>query len=158
MACEKFFNQLGIPHQVSKFIIVFTFYLICVIFYMAEEKWDPLKCVYFITVTITTIGYGDVTPTTDGSKIFTIFAIIIGIFVVTGYIADVVGTAIKDVFNWCLKLIYPDSVSDDGLEGPTHYVAKVIIICSLLLLIILVAVIFLMLEADKSFVDSLYWV
>lgn len=126
---------------------------------MSEEKWEPLKCIYFVTVTITTIGYGDVTPTTDGSKVFTIFAIIIGIFVITGYIADVVGTAIKDVFNECLKIIYPKSADDDdGLEGPSHYIAKVVIISCLLLLIIFIAVMFLMFEAEKSFVDSLYWV
>ena len=159
MVCNKFFDQLGIPHQASKGIIVLIFYAICVAFYMTEEKWDLLKCIYFVTVTITTIGYGDVTPTKDETKIFTIFVIIIGIFVITGYIADVVGNAIKDVFNWCLKLIFPkDSERDDGLEGPSHYIAKVVLICVLLLNLIFVAVIFLMVEADESFVDSLYWV
>ena len=34
---------------------------------------------YFCTVTLATVGYGDITPTTDSSKIFTIFYILIGI-------------------------------------------------------------------------------
>jgi voltage-gated potassium channel len=34
---------------------------------------------YFCTVTLATVGYGDITPTTDASKIFTIFYIFIGI-------------------------------------------------------------------------------
>lgn len=34
---------------------------------------------YFCTTTLATVGYGDITPTTDASKIFTIFYIFIGI-------------------------------------------------------------------------------
>src|SRR5438309_12096030 len=34
---------------------------------------------YFCTVSLATVGYGDITPTTDASKLFTIFYIFIGI-------------------------------------------------------------------------------
>lgn len=34
---------------------------------------------YFCTITLATVGYGDITPNTDVSKIFTIFYILFGI-------------------------------------------------------------------------------
>ena len=37
--------------------------------------WDAL---YFSCVTLTTVGYGDMTPSTDGGKILAIFFILIG--------------------------------------------------------------------------------
>jgi hypothetical protein len=111
MVCNKFFDQLGIPHQASKGIIILIFYAICVAFYMTEEKWDLLKCIYFVTVTITTIVYGDVTPTKYETEIFTIFVIIIGIFVITGYIADVVGNAIKDSSTGASSLYFLKTVN-----------------------------------------------
>jgi len=53
------------------------------IFYSYHEHWSYLDVFYFCVMTMTTIGYGDLTPTTDLSKIFTIvYAFIsIGVFV-----------------------------------------------------------------------------
>lgn len=41
---------------------------------------------YFCTITLATVGYGDITPTTDASKIFTIFYIIVGIGTFTAFV------------------------------------------------------------------------
>ncbi|MEN8712849.1 MAG: potassium channel family protein [Arenicellales bacterium] len=53
------------------------------IFYHHEEGWKVLDAFYFCVMTMTTIGYGDLTPTTDTAKIFTIiYAFMsIGVFV-----------------------------------------------------------------------------
>ena len=52
-------------------------------FYSHAEKWNILDSLYFCTMTMTTIGYGDLAPTSDLSKIFTmLYAFIsIGVFV-----------------------------------------------------------------------------
>lgn len=37
------------------------------------EGWDWLDSIYFVVITLTTIGYGDLHPTTPATKIITIF-------------------------------------------------------------------------------------
>ena len=57
-------------------IIVLT---IGTIFYHYIEGWGYLDALYFSAATITTVGYGDITPRTDVGKLFTVFYIFIGV-------------------------------------------------------------------------------
>jgi hypothetical protein len=36
------------------------------------EEWSFLTAFYFCATTITTLGFGDLTPTNDGSRLFTV--------------------------------------------------------------------------------------
>ena len=120
-----------------------------------------LKCLYFITVTITTIGYGDVVPTKSGSKIFTIFVIFIGIFGVTGFMADFFGSSIKRAIDHIVTRYFKasddDMYEDDPLAAPTHWQEKIGCVLAVLLLLVIIATVFLMLEHKIDFVTSLYW-
>jgi len=48
-------------------------------FFSWSEDWSWDDALYFSIVTMTTVGYGDLVPTTDASKIFAIFYIIFGL-------------------------------------------------------------------------------
>ena len=48
-------------------------------FYSSVEGWSLLDSLYFCVVTLGTVGYGDLSPTTPGSKIFTIAYVMLGL-------------------------------------------------------------------------------
>lgn len=50
------------------------------------EGWSWLDSIYFSVVTLTTVGYGDLTPTQPVTKIITIFYILNGIGILMTFI------------------------------------------------------------------------
>ena len=66
----------------TTFIII----LIGAFAYHYLEGWTYLDSFYFSVVTLTTIGYGDLAPKTDGGKIFTIIYIVLGIGVILNFL------------------------------------------------------------------------
>ena len=73
----------GDPEFRALSVITFVLLLSGSMFYSSVEKWNLLDSLYFCAMTMTTIGYGDLTPTSDLSKIFTIMYsfLSIGVFV-----------------------------------------------------------------------------
>lgn len=51
------------------------------------EDWTWAQSFYFTIVTITTVGYGDLTPTTDASRLVTALFIIVGVAIGAGIIS-----------------------------------------------------------------------
>ena len=55
-------------------------------FYHQIEGWSWLDSLYFSVITLTTVGYGDLSPQTAVGKIFTIIYIIIGLGILSSFI------------------------------------------------------------------------
>jgi voltage-gated potassium channel len=49
------------------------------VFYTTVEGWRSLDALYFSLATISTVGYGDVTPRTPFGKAFTMVFIVVGV-------------------------------------------------------------------------------
>jgi len=53
-------------------LAVFIVLFIGAVIFSSLENWSLVDAFYFVTMTATTVGYGDLTPTSPTSKIFTI--------------------------------------------------------------------------------------
>ena len=52
------------------------------------EGWSPVDALYFSVVTLATVGFGDLHPTTDAAKLFTVLYILVGLGVFAAFIAE----------------------------------------------------------------------
>ena len=68
-----FLDLLLDRHARPIFIYVAFFVLITAALYHWLEGWSWLDSIYFVVVTFTTIGYGDLAPTLPITKLITIF-------------------------------------------------------------------------------------
>jgi len=71
--------------QALFFLVVLTL-LSGTVFYRGVEEWSLLDSLYFSVVTLTTVGYGDLAPSTALSKIFTVVYLFVGIGLILGFI------------------------------------------------------------------------
>jgi hypothetical protein len=56
--------------------------------YSVLEGWSILDSLYFSVVTLATVGFGDLTPTTDAAKLFTVGYIITGIGILAAFASE----------------------------------------------------------------------
>ncbi|MCZ6701740.1 MAG: potassium channel family protein [Ignavibacteria bacterium] len=60
-----------------------------IIYYSLAENWSIVDSIYFCIMTISTVGYGDLLPTSDFSKIFTVIYSVLGIGVFVGIVTKI---------------------------------------------------------------------
>jgi voltage-gated potassium channel len=65
------------------------------LFYWRFEDWSIIESLYFCIVTLTTVGYGDFSPTTAGTQIFTIVYILTGFGVLVALLTSVAQQYLK---------------------------------------------------------------
>jgi voltage-gated potassium channel len=56
--------------------------------YMLIEGWTPIEAVYFCVVTLATVGYGDLHPTTPLGQLFTVGYILVGVGIIAAFISE----------------------------------------------------------------------
>ncbi len=88
-AMGSLFRELGRllkkPQYRAVFVWLIIILLVGTIFYRLEEGWSWLDSLYFSVITLSTVGYGDFSPTTTASKLFTMAYIFLGISIFVSF-------------------------------------------------------------------------
>jgi hypothetical protein len=74
------------PEFKGLFLFVIAILFSGTFFYHTTERWGWIDSFYFSVTTLTTVGYGDLHPTTNLSKIFTVIYLFVGIGVILGFV------------------------------------------------------------------------
>lgn len=142
----------------QKFLIVLLFYFLVVLFYLEDEKdWTVVDCIYFITVTITTVGYGDETPDNDIARGVTIAVIFFGLMVVFGLVNDF-ALFVMEYAEKTAKAIAnrKPSVKEKAID-PYKFIKKRAKIVLVVLCVMVGGSLFLMESEGWNFLDAFYF-
>jgi len=86
----------GNPELRGLFIFTAIIVLLGALFYRKIEGWNILDSLYFTVITLTTIGYGDIVPTTPLGKIFTMIYVFLGLGVLAMFISTVAESSLQE--------------------------------------------------------------
>jgi len=83
---SAFARSLRDPEFRAMFVVLVGLVVSGTMFYTAVERWPVIDALYFSVTTLATVGYGDLAPSTDLSKIFTVMYVIVGAGVFVSFI------------------------------------------------------------------------
>lgn len=157
---EKEIKDSKAWHQyktVGKGCMVIIFYVISCIFYSREEHWSIVNSVYFVTVTITTVGFGDYEPTKDRTRLFTIFVIVVGLIFILSCINDFASYIMAKAEASALHFADKNHFNMTDLGNNKKYMIRRANCVAGIMMVVLTCSIFMMIVEDWSFVKSLYF-
>jgi len=118
------------------------------------EDWSAIDALYFVIVTISTVGYGDLVPDTEGARIFTVFFMVLGLL----FFALSLGYLSAEALDTASDAVGMDArVGDLSIEEPakTTY-CKFFFLVLLLIAIPMAGTVFYFIDEDWDFVTAFY--
>lgn len=104
-------------------LILFAYYTsACAIFYYGEEPgWRIIDSVYFSTVVMSTVGYGDIVPTTTFTRTMTVILAFVGIAMVFTQVLSIIDAFNSRLVRWMdrqFSELFPSAILQmEGLDG-----------------------------------------
>ena len=88
-------RSLRDPEFRGLFVLVVVTLAAGTLFYWEIEGWTLLDSFYFSSITLTTVGYGDLAPTTNAGKLFTVFYVFTGVGLILAFVNAVAKAAVQ---------------------------------------------------------------
>mmetsp|Transcript_21190 Transcript_21190/g.35913 ORF Transcript_21190/g.35913 Transcript_21190/m.35913 type:complete len:364 (-) Transcript_21190:84-1175(-) len=103
--CSGLASIVNVPSEivrafVGSIVMISLTIAVGVLFYIVLDEKDVINAVYLATATVSTVGYGDIVPTHDSSKLFTCLYAVVGAICFGRAISDFIG-AVSDHHLHC---------------------------------------------------------
>ena len=155
---------LNFLNDFRSFAWVLLFYVMNIFIWQAfEPEWDFMQCIYFITTSLTTVGYGDFSPSHDTGRLYCIFFLLLGLTSVSSVLTGVVDRFLYDMEVYFIgnveKKVARTSLDDEEHSKTNEFYRYRKIIFSIIIVIICVTVgtIFMAVTHNWTFLRALYW-
>ena len=87
-------------------------------------RWTFVDCLYFVSMTMSTVGYGDLSPTSEGTRWWTVLMIILGVSLVFPLLASMfegVTSPLTKAGRDVLDRMFPQTGADIEGDGSVDY-------------------------------------
>lgn len=84
------------PHFKGGFVLCVLMLVSGTVFYSSVEGWSWIDALYFCAATLSTVGYGDLTPETEVGKLFTVVYMFAGVGVFVALFAQFGRALLRD--------------------------------------------------------------
>jgi hypothetical protein len=143
---------------IRRFLRFFFYYLIGILVYQSLEGWSFTDTVWFITQTFTTVGYGNITPTSEAARTFTMFFIIAGMVLAFAAIND---SARLFVFwfrsKYNVKKLKLKKIKKNKFQLIVRSVFNILMWAAILFFVALFGATVFALNEDWAFYDAMYF-
>ena len=107
--------------------VVLAYLLIGTAVFSVAEGWSPRDALYFCVTALTTVGYGDLAPTSDAGKFFCCAYVVSGVSLSSACLGVVLGRMQARVISTRLFSALGSSASASASQGPGRpHVASVV--------------------------------
>lgn len=157
-------NNANTPEGVSGQLcgrLVFPFIVLVhaatgVLFFACQPGWSFLDAAYFIVLTVTTIGTGDVTPSTETQKVFTAFYVLVG-FCLLGYFLGQVALLVTKRQEAQHRELLRQARTGASIDLRVSFFGRVTMAAHGMLFFLAVGTLFYSVAENWSSVDALYF-
>jgi voltage-gated potassium channel Kch len=124
---------------------------------LCTRDWSWAEGFYWAAATVTTVGYGDYSPSYEGTKIFTIFYALFGLGIASWAIFDTGVAFVEGTQNTVLQLLGCATPGIPVADDPKLLSKKIAINFCIFVGVIATGTIFYGYNEGWSFTDSFYW-
>jgi hypothetical protein len=139
---------------IENILILFMYYFVGIIYFYHQESWEAVDCIYFITMTVTGVGYGDYHPTSDPSRMFCVFYIIFGMI----FIFTIATEIFTKVYRKMEKFILDELLEEYATVATVRRKAKIFLAFFVIFIISFLGAVYFNANEGWTFISSLYWV
>ena len=135
-----------------KIAVIALFFGMSVMYYRFAEGWSVADSFLFVIITISTVGYGTVHPTTNPSRVYTIFLMVFGVVAIFSTLTSFVNKSIKK-----LKLYLSNSMVSRLKRTEWMFQQRLYFSVFWIVLCIFIGAIFLQQTEGWDFISCLYF-